>query len=346
MDTSPTHAGHGESFAGQVAGRQPHAIDRELSSILQDNYNWTDERRGREFEPSHPPGNWSRMDDAALRAAGIDPSLLHDGKSGFGANFYSNDQGHVVLAFTGTDEGKDWKHNFRQGLGLRDVQYDQAIALGGQAKRAFGDDLVITGHSLGGGLAAAASMIHEAPAVTFNAAGVNNRTLERYGFDASVLKQEAEQGLIRSYAVKGEILTHLQEDSVPLKYAMPDAPGHRIELPDPEKLSFFQRMVPGRMLMHRVDLHYIDAVMQAQDAAGLSVREADNPTNQQPAHSSATEASAHLDRLLAGQIDPTAQQSWTQEVAAQRTSLEQEQARTQESAFAQSQSLEQIGQGR
>lgn len=270
--TSPSTAFDGTGFAGEVAGRCPHAVDRELSSLLEDNYIVTDMRRGLPDTGHGLPGTWARMSNDDVRAAGIDPSLLHDGKSGFDATFYRNAQGAVVLAFTGTDKGKDWKHNFGQGLGFRDDQYDLAIKLGDKAKQAFGDQLVLTGHSLGGGLAAASSMVNEIPAVTFNAAGLHDRTVERYGFDADVLKQQAEQGLIRSYAVKNEILTHLQEDSFPLKYAMPDAPGHRIQLPDPDPLSFFQRLVPGRMLAHRVDLHYIDAVMQAQDLADLDVR--------------------------------------------------------------------------
>lgn len=304
-------AGREDHFAGRVAGQQPHAIDRELSALLQDNYNWTDERRARDFEAGRLPGDWRRMEDAALREAGIDPALLHDGKSGFGANFYTNGQGHVVLAFTGTDEGQDWKHNLRQGLGLRDAQYDQAIDLAGQARRAYGDDLVVTGHSLGGGLAAAASMVHEVPAVTFNAAGVNARTVERYGFDADVLFREAGEGLVRSYAVKSELLTHLQEDSFPLRYVMPDAPGHRIELPDPDPLSFLERMVPGRMLKHRLDLHFIEAVMEAQDAAGLDVRAAQQPIV-------GGDAIGRLDGLMAGRVDPSAREAWDAGVAAAR----------------------------
>lgn len=270
--TSPSIPFDGTGFAGEVAGRRPHAVDRELSSLLEDNYIVTDMRRGLPDTGHGLPGTWARMSDDEVRAAGIDPSLLHHGKSGFDASFYRNAQGAVVLAFTGTDEGQDWKHNFGQGLGLDDPQYARAIKLGDKAKQAFGDQLVLTGHSLGGGLAAASSMVNEVPAVTFNAAGLHDGTVERYGFDADVLKQQAEQGLIRSYTVKNEILTHLQEDSLPLKYAMPDAPGHRIQLPDPDPLSFFQRLVPGKMLAHRVDLHYIDAVMQAQDLADLDVR--------------------------------------------------------------------------
>lgn len=308
MDVLP--ARDAEGLAAAIAGREPHVIDRELSAVLQDNYNWTDERRGRGFADSQLPDGWTRMDDDALRQVGIDPTLLHDAKSGFGANFYTDAHGHVVLAFTGTDEGRDWRHNLGQGLGLRDAQYDQAIELAGEARRAFGGDLVLTGHSLGGGLAAAAAMVHEVPAVTYNAAGVHDRTLERLGFDATVLKQEAAQGLIRSYSVESELLTHLQEDSFPLKYVMPDAPGHRIELPDPDPLGFFERMVPGKMLMHRVDLHFVESVMRAQDAAGLEMR----PHAQAEAQAAAP--MSRLDLLLSGDVDPTARNSWERGVAA------------------------------
>ncbi len=273
MPATSSSTSTGNGFADDVAGQQPHAVDRELSTLIQDNYAVADARRGESSFAPVLPGTWQRMDDAAVRAAGIDPNLLHDGKSGFDASLYRDASGAVVVAYAGTDEGKDWRHNFRQGLGFEDAQYDQAIALAREAKQAFGNNVVLTGQSLGGGLAAAASMVNEVPAVTFNAAGVHDKTLERYGFDADVLKQEAEQGLIRSYRVKNELLTHLQEDSIPLKWAMPDAPGHKIELPDPDPLTFFERLVPGKMLLHRLDLHYIEAVMEAQDLAQLQVRQ-------------------------------------------------------------------------
>lgn len=108
-------------------------------------------------------------------------------------------------------------------------------------------------------------MVNDIPAVTYNAAGVNDRTLERQGLDASAAKDYANSELIRGYHVKNEILTHLQEDSIPLKWAMPNAAGHQIELPEPDPLSFGQRLVPGMMLKHRLDLHGIDSVMKAQD---------------------------------------------------------------------------------
>ena len=271
MSSPPSNTPGG--FAGDVFGQQPHEVDRVLSRLIQDNYDVADARRGEPSPDSDLPGTWSRMDDDAARTAGIDPALLHDAMSGFDASLYRDAGGAVVVAYAGSDEWQDWPHNFRQGLGFEDIQYNQAIALADEAKRAFGDDVILTGQSLGGGLAAAASMANEIPAVTFNAAGVHDSTLERHGFDADVLKREAEQGLIRSYRVESEILTHLQEDSIPLKWAMPDAPGHEIVLPDPDPLSFFERLVPGKMLMHRLDLHYIEAVMEAQDLAQLQERE-------------------------------------------------------------------------
>lgn len=252
-------------FADAVRGQQPQAVDQQLPTLLQDLYVTAGQRRAGDAETFAPlPDGWTRLDDAAVQRAGIDPGMLHDAKSGFDAAFYRNGQGNVVLGFCGTDEGKDWKHNIGQGLGFADAQYAAAIQLGSQARQAFGQDLMISGHSLGGGLAAASAMVNDVPAVTFNAAGVNDRTLEREGLDASAAKAYAAEGLIRGYHVKNELLTHLQEDSIPLKWAMPDAAGHQIQLPDPDPLSFGQRLVPGKMFLHRLDLHGIDSVIKAQ----------------------------------------------------------------------------------
>jgi hypothetical protein len=255
-----------------LAGTQAHAVDRELALLLDHTYDLAAQRR----DPAAPlaalPPGWQRISDQQLAAAGIDASLLSESKSGFDAALYRNSDGLVALALNGTDQARDWKSNLRQGIGLDDVQYDQAVALARQAKAAFGDDLVISGHSLGGGLAATAAMVTDTPAVTFNAAGVHDTTLQRYGYDAQVLKHEAAQGQVRNYQVKNELLTYLQEDNLLTRWVMPDAAGHRIELPDPDPKNFFERMVPGVMLKHRLDLHGIDAVLQAQQQAGLQVR--------------------------------------------------------------------------
>jgi hypothetical protein len=67
----------------------------------------------------------------------------------------------VVLAFAGTDPKSpgDLITDARQALGLgTPIQYHQAAALAGRLQREHGSNLILTGHSLGGGLAAYASM--------------------------------------------------------------------------------------------------------------------------------------------------------------------------------------------
>lgn len=250
------------SFAERVSGTSGKPIDLTLAKIMDDLY---DETFGRETGKS--VDGWSRVPDAQLRGFGIDPKSLDDPKSGFKARIYGDGDGHYVLAFSGTDEGKDWKTNFAQGLGFETAQYNQAMALARQAKVAFGDEFVITGQSLGGGLAAAASVATDTPAVTFNAAGVHDKTMERIGLDPDAAAREAENGLIRRYAVKNEILTELQEHTPVMRGLMPDALGHKIELPDPDPLSFWQKFNPVKVAKHAVELHYIDSVIEAMEKA-------------------------------------------------------------------------------
>jgi hypothetical protein len=258
-------------FAAQsVSGSQSHSMDMELPHVIQGLYADALGRREKQStEPQTLPSGWSRISDAELAGKSIDLDLLHNKKSGFDAGFYRGPDGQVVLAFCGTDQGKDWPQNIGQGIGLQTKQYEDAIELGRQAKKAYGRELLLTGHSLGGGLASAAAVISDTPAVTYNSAGVHNNTFSRENIDPAAAKEYAAEGLIRSYSVKNELLTHLQEDSIPLKWALPDALGHRIELPDPAPLSFGQRLIPGAMLKHRLDLHGIGSVMDSLDLQQL-----------------------------------------------------------------------------
>src|SRR3546814_8341297 len=71
--SSPSSSTTPGGFAGDVFGQQPHEIDRVLSRLIQDNYDVADARRGEPSPETDLPGTWTRMDDAAVRAAGIDP---------------------------------------------------------------------------------------------------------------------------------------------------------------------------------------------------------------------------------------------------------------------------------
>ena len=75
---------------------------------------------------------------------------------------------------------------------------------------------LITGHSLGGGLAAAASVVSGFSAMTFNAAGVNYETVQQFkpalGLTSQAQLQSLAQGLVTSYVVDGEILNYFQDN--------------------------------------------------------------------------------------------------------------------------------------
>lgn len=125
--------------------------------------------------------------------AGID---LGDGEefplspnvSGFKAMVYQDyitGERQYVLAFGGTDDNNpftdgDWVNNVKQALGRQAPQYAEAMKI---AKDLAKDSnipkgqLVVTGHSLGGGLASAAAVVAGAPADTFNASWLHPGTL-------------------------------------------------------------------------------------------------------------------------------------------------------------------------
>ena len=267
----PTSTPHARaSFADEVRGTAPKEIDISLARMAQDVYR-SDDRQRLGVE------GWKPLSDEQFREKGIDPALRTSKSSGFDADVYGDGNGRHVLAFRGTDAGKDWATNLGQGLGFETAQYNQAIALSKQTKVAFGEELVMTGHSLGGGLAAVAAVTTDSPAVTFNAAGVKDKTLERVGLDAGAVKEEAAHGQIRRYAVDNEILTGLQERNLLTRNLMADAVGHKIQLPDPDPQTFWQGMNPVKSLKHGIDNHMMDSVIRSQEAAFGRPVSADTP---------------------------------------------------------------------
>jgi uncharacterized Zn-binding protein involved in type VI secretion len=150
-------------------------------------------------------------------------STFESGTGFYSALYRSEIDGHYVLTFRGTEmtTWQDWVNGNSQNLGLPAAQYAQAIALAQQVHAVYGDNMAITGHSLGGGLASAASLATGVPADTFNASGVHTNTYLGYGLDPG----QADD-LINAYRVNGEILTSAQ-DMLPL----PDAAGNVINLP-------------------------------------------------------------------------------------------------------------------
>jgi len=199
------------------------------------------------------PTGWSSIsnDPEKLAQYGLKPEDLRIEGSNFGAEIYEPDPAvfgrdmKPTLAFKGTQSGGDWKNNLAQGLNRESRYYERAVKIG----KILGENdanVTIAGHSLGGGLASAASRASGLSADTFNAAGLNSATVARYGGSAHAPAPEN----IRAFRVQGEVLTGAQEQSlggtvlsiliggvvggvgkVALAAAMPNAAGTPFELP-------------------------------------------------------------------------------------------------------------------
>jgi LysM repeat protein len=165
--------------------------------------------------PELLPRGWSRLSDAAgLVAANLTPEMLVDKDSGYFAALYRNEIDNTyVYANRGTDGGsegmKDWTHNFLQAVGAESSQYTRALDNAREvASSALAGAVTFTGHSLGGGLASAQAFATGIAGVTFNAAGLSPSTVGSIG----AAQMTGNQGLVKAYYVKGELLSTLQDD--------------------------------------------------------------------------------------------------------------------------------------
>lgn len=240
-------------LAERMHGIEPRRLDMVMPHLVNDLYDANGNGR------LDGAMGWRPLADQELRDYGVDPSMQVSTKNGLLSQVYTDDQGNFALVYAGSNELKDWiPTNFGQGLGLETAQYSQAIRLAQACQQAFGENLVLSGQSLGGGLAASASMVTGVPAVTYNAAGVHRRTIERLGVDFAEARAIAAEGNIRNYRVDGEFLTQLQEKTPIMRALMPDAVGVQIDLPNPEPE---QRVT----IRQSIKLHLIPAIIDSME---------------------------------------------------------------------------------
>jgi pimeloyl-ACP methyl ester carboxylesterase len=164
---------------------------------------------------------WNLQDrEAALRSemayAFGQGGLLKDMKVGYDANNPNNDftrtgmsamltrspgTGTYYLAFRGTEiapiDSRDTAADLSQYAGNRTMQYEVAIELAKRVRDKLGADAEIhlTGHSLGGGLAAAAAHATGLKATVFNPASLSRRYAQ------------GTPGEIRSHVIVGDPLS-------------------------------------------------------------------------------------------------------------------------------------------
>nr|CBX82460.1 hypothetical protein EAIL5_3640 [Erwinia amylovora ATCC BAA-2158] len=197
------------------------------------------------------PEGWTDIsnDNNALSKIDIDPDMLYDRSENpdFFARVYSPDRSifgsemNPTLVFRGSRapelsagvgdiakkvlfEGdysgikniNDWTNNINQGGGFDSDYYRRAVKIGMKLSKSP-NGIDISGHSLGGGMASAASIASGKAAWTFNAAGMNAGTVEKYG---GTLVGSAKN--IQAYRVEGELLTKIQEVNLSEDYKSVD----------------------------------------------------------------------------------------------------------------------------
>ena len=227
LDPSRGHvAPRDAGFDQSVSGAQPHwGFDGAMADIA-----------GAVYARSDAPG-WQRMGDGELAAAGIDPALLY--ANGMEAGVYTDGNGRFVVAYAGNDTGgvEDVGTVIAQSAGFQTRQYDNAVALAHQVENAFGgDNVVYTGHSLGGGLASLAAAATGSTAVTFSAQGIHDNVLRQHGLDPVVTRHRADQGQMRHYSIDGDFATFVQRQ-MPIFDMLPDTLGTHIQFNNPAGLS-------------------------------------------------------------------------------------------------------------
>ncbi len=199
---------------------------------------------------------WRRLGDGELAQAGIDPGLQY--RDGMLAGVYTDGSGHYAVAYAG-NTGEDVPTVVAQSAGVDTRQANDAVDLARQVENAYGgDNVVFTGHSMGGALAGVAAAATDSTSVVFNSQGVHDNTLSRLGLDPSATRAAmAERS--RAYGVDGDWATHLQND-IPFTNALPDALGADLRIANPEGIS------------NLVNAHNLGPIIGAFDQ-GLSIRD-------------------------------------------------------------------------
>jgi uncharacterized Zn-binding protein involved in type VI secretion len=153
-----------------------------------------------------PPAGWTRISDNPSKLPfRLRDFPFHDPDSDFCAALYRNNEtGEIVIAYRGTNSLKGWEADFKQASGKETPQYNHASNLARLVQQSYPNENVeLTGHSLGGGLAEVGSAVTGYQATTFNAARVNPNTFTLYHTVASDVNGT-------NYIVQGEPVSTVQ----------------------------------------------------------------------------------------------------------------------------------------
>jgi hypothetical protein len=213
------------------------------------------------YDPARAvPEGWANRsgDGEFLDRYGLDPIDFDSAGTDFRVQLYEPDATvfgssmNPTLAFKGTNMTslEDWSNNAAQALNMESAYYRRAVEIGGKLR----DDsfpIDVAGHSLGGGLCSAASKASGKDCWSFNAAGLNPKTVEYYG--GQVMPSN-----VNAYHVKGDILTVLQSWT-----PLPEAIGTPYPLSgngSPVSRHFIKQAIDGIEQQKAEDISVLEAL--------------------------------------------------------------------------------------
>ncbi|SHT00455.1 Extracellular phospholipase A1 precursor [Mycobacteroides abscessus subsp. abscessus] len=182
------------------------------------------------YDPSQalPPG-WSQIGSTQVeQLTGINPDTV---ASGLHVGVFTDGNGHYVSAFAGAQNQIDQAVVVVEETGGNPAQYQDAVQVVAGLVQHFGaENVAATGHSMGGGEAAAGALQNGTSAITFEAQGLSPGYLQSAGINPDAAFAQAANGQIQHYFTQGEFATLLQRE-IPFVNGLPNAPGLNYALP-------------------------------------------------------------------------------------------------------------------
>ncbi|WP_220387979.1 Mbeg1-like protein [Shewanella woodyi] len=199
-----------------------------FNSIGNPNYNFTDSDTGTIFPSNNPPSvNKARDALAMLEFAeaaytshqspnGWSRVETHAKDSGFNAVVFRSGA-QIIIAYRGSELGtSDWVTDGGLTAGEFPAQYAQAMLLARSVKSRYpSDEIKLTGHSLGGGLATAAALQSGLNSIVFDATGINNNIYRSLVSEKGESQVKLNAKLIINFNLEGEFVsdTDHQQDA-------------------------------------------------------------------------------------------------------------------------------------
>lgn len=243
--------------------------DQGMSALANDAYHHTTQGC------TTPPVGWTRASEnpQLLAQYGLTEADLAPQGSSFRAELYIPDpavhgaDALPVLSYKGTDVTSpvDWANNFTQGVGQPTEFYNRAMDLAMEVNRATDGRFELTGHSLGGGMATAASAVTGASATTFNSAGLHDETARAYLAQSNREPFDVDSR-ITAYHVDGDVLTGIQQAAAGI------TPHHADQLAGVIRGAIgLAESKPGEAILGRLGVDVPD-LSGLKDATGADLR--------------------------------------------------------------------------